>query len=50
MKIIGTYLTQAKVYNNNNKLIEIKDVHMIKFKADNFIFDIQLKLCKPLND
>ena len=48
MKIIGTYITEAKIYKNN-KLIAFKDVDMIKFKAEGFIIDILLNNCKPLN-
>ena len=48
MKIIGTYITNAKVYKNN-KLIAFKDIHMIKFKAEGFICDMQINLCKTLN-
>ena len=49
MDIIGTYITDAKVYKNE-KLVNLKKVNMIRFKSDGFVFDMQIKLCKPLNN
>ena len=48
MKILGTYIADTKIYKNG-KLIRFGEVNMIKFKADGFIFDMQINLCKPLN-
>ena len=48
MVILGTYITDAKIYKKE-KLVKIKEVNMIKFKSEGFIFDMQIKLCKPLN-
>ena len=48
MKILGTYIADSKIYKNG-KLIRFDKVNMIKFKAEGFIFDIEINLCKPLN-